>query len=112
MEEYRSGRLGYVNYTLFWADQPVDTAETYADFSKDRKERLDRYAEEYGTHWLYFESPLWSHAESKPRLALCAIVNRDITWSTLGCYLITQASSSRCWILCHLTAFAEYATDR
>src|SRR5437667_11792162 len=46
IEEYRSGRLGYVrHYTLFWAGKPVDTAETYADFAKDRRERLDRYAQ-------------------------------------------------------------------
>ncbi|KAI9780160.1 MAG: hypothetical protein M1839_006997 [Geoglossum umbratile] len=78
INEYRSGRLGYVkHYTLFWAGKPVDTADAYIDFSKDRKERLDRYAREHGPHWLYFESPLWSRAESKPRLALCAILTDD-----------------------------------
>ncbi|KAH0543118.1 hypothetical protein FGG08_002544 [Glutinoglossum americanum] len=91
IEEYRSGRLGYVqHYTLFWAGKPVDIAETYTDFAKDRGDRLDRYAQEYGPHWLWFENPLCSHPEAKPRSSPCGILKRDLTWNSLGHFWVTQ----------------------
>ncbi|KAM0808160.1 putative Peptidase A2 domain-containing protein [Seiridium cardinale] len=46
------------DYTLLYAGAIVDTCPSYHSFATDRNERLDRYAEEFGPGWLWYEPPL------------------------------------------------------
>lgn len=56
---YETGEIPYsTNFTLFYAGHMVDSCETYGSFTRDRSDRLDRYAEEYGPGWLWQEPGL------------------------------------------------------
>jgi len=91
IEGYRSGRIGYSkHYTIIWGGKVVDVADTYAEFAIGRKERLDRYAKEHRPHWLWFESPLWVHPESRTRAMRCAVVERVASQNDFGLYYINQ----------------------
>ncbi|KAI9870364.1 MAG: hypothetical protein M1830_004336, partial [Pleopsidium flavum] len=59
-------------------------------FAIGRKERLDRYAKEHGPHWLWFESPLWVHPESRIKAMRCAVVERVASQNDFGLYYIIQ----------------------
>ena len=88
---YESGRIGYTRkYTLIWAGQVVDTAATYGEFSVDRKERLNRYAEKYGAHWLWWESPLDIHPNDQFQAKGCQVIPRRPEPGGLGHFWITQ----------------------
>lgn len=67
LDGYDSGNIGFSNtYTLIYAGHIVDTTcTTYAEFTVDRQERLDRYFKQYGTGYLWWEPPL---ARSKGRV--------------------------------------------
>ncbi|KAM0329181.1 hypothetical protein ACHAQA_004479 [Verticillium albo-atrum] len=45
-------------FALIYAGHFVDIAPSYASFTYDRAERLDRYFAEHGPGWLWFEPPL------------------------------------------------------
>lgn len=91
IDAYESGRVGYTkNYTLIWAGQIVDTAATYGEFCVDRKERLDRYAEKYGAHWLWWESPLDIHPNAQLQAKGCQVIPRRPYEGGLGHFWITQ----------------------
>lgn len=91
MEGYRSGTITYTDhFTLIYAGRIVDTAPTYGDFVRDRQERLDRYAEAHGPHWLWYEPPLRVHPESRPRMSGSLALSRSDSWSNLGCWYVTQ----------------------
>ncbi|EGY15671.1 uncharacterized protein VDAG_06835 [Verticillium dahliae VdLs.17] len=56
---YRDGSIGPSDYfALIYAGNLVDFAPSYESFTHNRAERLDRYAAEHGTGWLWFEPPL------------------------------------------------------
>ena len=88
---YRSGEIGFnEHYTLIYAGRIVDTANSYMEFVNDRNERLDRYAEAHGHHWLWFEPPLNVHPETMPTaMASCALPRED-EWTSLGPYHVNQ----------------------
>ena len=91
IDAYESGKVGYTkNYTLIWAGQVVDTAATYGEFCVDRKERLDRYAEKYGAHWLWWESPLDIHPKDQLQAKGCQVIPRRPEAGGLGHFWITQ----------------------
>lgn len=91
IDAYESGQVGYTkNYTLIWAGQVVDTAETYGEFSVDRAERLDRYAEKYGPHWLWWESPLDVHPNYQLQAKGCQVIPRRAHPGGLGHFWIQQ----------------------
>lgn len=91
IDAYESGELGYTQkYALIWAGKVVDTAETYGEFSVDRAERLDRYAEKYGPHWLWWESPLDVHPNHQLHAKGCQVVPRKAHPGGLGHFWIHQ----------------------
>ena len=91
IDAYESGDVGFTkNYTLIWAGQVVDTAATYGEFSVDRKERLDRYTEKYGPHWLWWESPLDVHPKDQLHAKGCQVVPRRSAAGGLGHFWIHQ----------------------
>ena len=100
IDGYRTGKIVYSSqYTLIWAGKIVDQANTYAEFTIDRTARLDRYLEEYGPHWLWWESPLQIHPKSAPRLSGSASLKRDIAAHGLGQYQIKQCFWKRAnWV--------------
>ncbi|KAK1598393.1 uncharacterized protein LY79DRAFT_500588, partial [Colletotrichum navitas] len=56
---YRAARIPYsANWALLYAGHLVDFAPTYASFTADRADRLDRYARLHGEGWLWIEPPL------------------------------------------------------
>lgn len=56
---YESGAIPYSSsYTLIWAGRIVDRCPDHASFTRDRKERLDRYFARYGEGWFWYEPPL------------------------------------------------------
>jgi len=56
---YESGIISYSPfYTLIWAGRIVDRCPDHTSFTKDRKERLDRYLALYGEGWFWYEPPL------------------------------------------------------
>lgn len=65
---YATGALGFSNtYALIYAGQIVDTSCTsYAEFTEDRQDRLDRYFAQCGTGYLWWEPPL---ARGKERIS-------------------------------------------
>lgn len=60
LKGYNTGAIGFSDhYTLIYAAQIVDTTcTTYSEFTTDRQGRLDRYFEEYGPGYLWWEPPL------------------------------------------------------
>ena len=75
---YSSGEIGYSRqYTLIWAGQIVGKANSYAEFTRDRLERLDGYNKIYGPGWLWWESPLWLHSHERITFLGCQIVERS-----------------------------------
>lgn len=91
IDAYRSGQISYSNdYSLIWAGQIVDKAKTYAEFTTDRQERLDRYAQEYGPHWLWWEPPLWVHPDERVMAAGCQIIERTPSAGGFGQFYISQ----------------------
>jgi hypothetical protein len=85
---YESGQIGYsTKYTLFWAGKAVDQCDSYAEFTNDRMERLDRYAEMYGGHWLWYEEPLAAHQRPMMR---CATALRYPAPNGLGLFNINS----------------------
>lgn len=68
LDGYASGALGFSDtYVLIYAGQIVDTSCTsYAEFTVDRQDRLDRYLMQYGPGYLWWEPPL---AKAKDRIS-------------------------------------------
>lgn len=91
IDAYESGEVGYSKgYTLIWAGQVVDSAATYGEFSVNRAERLDRYAEKYGPHWLWWESPLDVHPNDQLQAKGCQVIPRRAQPGGLGHFWIHQ----------------------
>jgi hypothetical protein len=91
IQGYKSGEIGYTeNYTLIWAGTIVDTAVTYAEFTKDRHQRLDRYEKQHGAHWLWWESGLKIHPNDKPRMSKSVALPRAQCHNGLGQYWVKQ----------------------
>lgn len=78
LKGYNTGMIGFSgHYTLIYAGHIVDTmCATYSAFTCDRGERLDRYLEEYGPGYLWWEPPL---AKGKERVLAkkSAVLNLD-----------------------------------
>ncbi|KAK3329468.1 hypothetical protein B0H66DRAFT_610338 [Apodospora peruviana] len=56
---YETGAIPYSDsYTLIWGGSIVDTCPDYGSFTRDRSARLDRYLQEHGGGWLWYEPPL------------------------------------------------------
>ncbi|KAK3311804.1 hypothetical protein B0H66DRAFT_644926 [Apodospora peruviana] len=54
-----TGAIPYSDsYTLIWGGSIVDTCPDYGSFTRDRSARLDRYLQEHGGGWLWYEPPL------------------------------------------------------
>ncbi|RDW75882.1 hypothetical protein BP5796_06703 [Coleophoma crateriformis] len=78
IDGYQSGAIQYSDkYTIIYAGQIVDQASSYAAFTSDRQARLDRYFEEHGAHWLYYEPPLAIHPEAAPKMAGCVSLGQS-----------------------------------
>ena len=91
IDAYESGDVGHPkNYTLIWAGQVVDTAATYGEFSVVRKERLDRYMEKYGPHWLWWESVLDVHHKGQLSAKGCQVASGRSAPGGLGHFWIYQ----------------------
>lgn len=91
IDAYESGEVGYSKgYTLIWAGQVVDSAATYGEFSVNRAEQLDRYAEKYGPHWLWWESPLDLHPNDQLQAKGCQVIPRRAQPGGLGHFWIHQ----------------------
>lgn len=66
IDAYKNRRiLCWDKWTLIYAGKLVDCCPTYQSFTLDREERLDRYFEEHGEGWLWYEPPL-SSIDSAP----------------------------------------------
>ena len=100
IDGYRNGDIRYsTQYTLIWNGIIVDQVNTYADFTADRLMRLNRYLEEYGPHWLWWESPLEVHPNNAPRQSRCCTLVRNVAYHGLGQYYIRQAFWKRAdWV--------------
>lgn len=91
---YQSGHLGYSKkFALFWAGKMVDEAESYAEFTNDRMERLDRYADQHGPHWLWWESPLCLHPDQRITALGCQISERVAQNHGFGPFYIRQVQT-------------------
>ncbi|KAH7133235.1 hypothetical protein B0J13DRAFT_641803 [Dactylonectria estremocensis] len=67
IDAYRKGRiLCWDKWTLVYAGHIVDFCPTYESFALDRDERLDRYFQEHGEGWLWFEAPLAPREYAEP----------------------------------------------
>ncbi|KAF7537994.1 hypothetical protein G7Z17_g12738 [Cylindrodendrum hubeiense] len=67
IDAYKDGRiLCWDKWTLVYAGHIVDHCPTYESFTVDRSERLDRYFQEYGEGWLWFEAPLAPKGNAQP----------------------------------------------
>ncbi|CAN8101352.1 unnamed protein product [Discula destructiva] len=60
LKGYDTGAIGFSdNYTLIYAGRIVDTtAKSYVEFTVDRQKRLDRYFEQHGPGYFWWEPPL------------------------------------------------------
>ncbi|KAK6210721.1 hypothetical protein LQW54_005926 [Pestalotiopsis sp. IQ-011] len=59
IQGYHSGKMKCSeNYTLLYAGEVVDTCPSYQSFAVDRRERIERYCEQHGDGWLWWEPPL------------------------------------------------------
>lgn len=77
---YNTGAIGFsACYTLIYAGQIVDaTARSYAEFTVDRQERLDRYFELHGPGYLWWEPPLAGGRERVlAKKGVCLTVDRE-----------------------------------
>ncbi|KAF4981216.1 hypothetical protein FZEAL_2946 [Fusarium zealandicum] len=73
IEAYREGSIQcWDKWTLLYAGQIVDHCSSYDSFTQDRQERLNRYSEEHGQGWLWFEPPLAPSADSQPDQLMAA----------------------------------------
>lgn len=91
---YESGAIVYSKqYTLIWGGKVVDQADSYAEFTVDRPQRLDRYSEKYGPHWLWWENPLWLEPSQRLKAGGCQIVDRTPCSSGFGQFYINQVGS-------------------
>lgn len=59
-------------WTLIYSGYIVDTCPSFESFSHDREKRMDRYYEEHGEGWLWYEPPLVPSGGSKPEHMLAA----------------------------------------
>ena len=88
---YEDGEIGYTShYTTLYAGKVVDTAPNYGSFVGDRQERLDRYFEAHGPHWIWFEPPLKVDPEAKPKMLGSVALHRLDSYTNLGAWHVTQ----------------------
>lgn len=77
---YNTGAIGFSDrYTLIFAGHIVDaTPRSYAEFTVDRQERLDRYFELHGPGHLWWEPPLAGGRERVlAKKGVCLTVDRE-----------------------------------
>ncbi|KAK7427525.1 hypothetical protein QQZ08_005968 [Neonectria magnoliae] len=73
IDAYKDGRIPcWDKWTLIYAGRVVDHCPTYESFTVDRHERLDRYFEDHGEGWLWFERPLAPKSNTQPEHLLAA----------------------------------------
>ncbi|KAK7419165.1 hypothetical protein QQX98_003504 [Neonectria punicea] len=73
IDAYEDGRIPcWDKWTLIYAGRVVDHCPTYESFTVDRHERLDRYFEDHGSGWLWFERPLAPKSNTQPEHLLAA----------------------------------------
>lgn len=88
---YRSGNIPFSRqYTIIWAGQIVDTFDNYQAFTTNRTELLDRYENDYGYGWLWWESPLDIRGDERPQMQRCTELLRENTASGMGQYKVNQ----------------------
>jgi hypothetical protein len=91
MEGYKSGAITYsTKYYLIWAGKIVDTASHYNEFTKDGSARLDRYFENYGPGWFFYEAPLKIHPSIQPKMGASVALKRSNTFYALEGYYVNQ----------------------
>lgn len=73
IEAYGDGRIQcWDKWTLIYAGHIVDVCPSYQSFTRDRSERLDRYFDQHGAGWLWFEPPLVPKDDPSPERLLAA----------------------------------------
>lgn len=73
IDAYTDGRIQCGgDWTLVYGGHIVDSCPTYESFTVDRRHRLDRYFEEYGPGWLWFEPPLAPRGNIQPDQLMAA----------------------------------------
>lgn len=98
---YESGAIKYSDhFTILYAGKVVDTAPNYGAFVVDRQERLDRYAEAHGPHWIWYEPPLNVEPENRPQMFGSLALHRIPSYTNLGAWHITQGFWKRAgWVM-------------
>lgn len=101
IEAYRSGAIQYSDhFTILYAGKVVDTAPNYGAFVVDRQERLNRYHEVHGPHWIWYEPPLNVDPESRPQMLGSMGLHRAANYTNLGAWHITQGFWKRSgWVM-------------
>lgn len=67
IDAYEDGRIQcWDKWTLIYAGHIVDFCPYYESFTQDRRDRLDRYFEQHGDGWLWFEPPLAPKGNPQP----------------------------------------------
>ncbi|KAF5003019.1 hypothetical protein FDECE_10420 [Fusarium decemcellulare] len=85
IEAYKDGRIQCWNkWTLLYAGHIVDFCTSYDSFTHDREERLNRYWEEHGEGWLWYESPLAPKGGYQPEQLMGATWGQPARGSTLS----------------------------
>lgn len=92
IEGYRSGEIPYSReYTVIWAGKIMETFESYAAFTSNRTELLDRYVKDRGHGWLWWEPPLDLRANEQVQLQRCAELARECGQpNNMGHYRVKQ----------------------
>lgn len=86
IDAYEDGRiLCWDKWTLVYAGSVVDYCPTYESFTVDRNKRLDRYFQDHGLGWLWFEAPLAPAGNTQPGHLFAA------TWAQ------PASNNSKCW---------------
>lgn len=78
MNGYDDGTIDFSErYTLIYAGNIVDTTcKSYAEFTIDRKQRLDRYFDQYGPGYLWWEPPL-AKGKNSMLAKRCTVLDLD-----------------------------------
>ena len=88
---YQSKEIPFsTQYTTIWAGKIIERFDTYAEFTADRTALLDRYVNDYGYGWLWWEPPLDIRTDEQIRMQRCCTLLRGFHASGMGHYNIKQ----------------------
>jgi hypothetical protein len=88
---YQSGLITYSsNFTIIYAGHIVDTAPDYSSFVLNRDARLDKYCALHGPGWMWYEAPLNTPPDSRPRLFPGVALQRGPGSFGLESYFVNQ----------------------